>query len=156
MIGDLAVQIVLSSDAAMHGLATGPTQLVIKVPAGTATRFVADDPGFGHHGYDVHFTESRDLIADGRSIAVQLEAYVPATDPAAGPLPLVLEFTPRGGGKPVVARAEGLANEWVRLRASLAVRGVNASDDPPPAPADESDTDGEKKHQKRRGKKKTR
>jgi hypothetical protein len=151
MIGDLAVQIVLSSDAAMHELATGPTQLVINVPAGTATRFIADDPGFGHYGYEVSFAESGELSADGGSIAVQLEAYAPATDPAAGPLPLVLEFTPLGNGKPAVARAEGRANEWVRLQASLAVRDINGSDDPPPP--DESETKDKKKHKKRRGKK---
>jgi hypothetical protein len=144
------VQIVLSSAAAMHGLATGPTQLVIKVPAGTATRFIADDPGFGHHGYDVRFAESGELSADGRTIAVQLEAFAPASDP----LPLVLEFTPLGDGKPVVARAEGRANEWVRLRASLGVRDSNGSGNPPPA--DGSGTDGKKKHKKRRGKKKPR
>jgi hypothetical protein len=147
------VQIALSSAAAMHGLATGPTQLVIRVPAGTATRFIADDPGFGHHGYDVLFAESGELSVDGRTIAVQLEAFAPAADLETGPLPLVLEFTPLGDGKPVVSRAEGRANEWLHLRASLGVRDVNGSDDPPPA--DGSEKKDKKKHKKRRGKKKS-
>lgn len=120
--------IVLSSDTAMHGLATGPTQLVITVPAGTATRFLADDPGFGHHGYDVRFTESPDLLADDRALDIQIEAYAPAADTEAGPLPLVLEFTPRGDDRPVVSRTEGRANEWVSLHTNVTVR-----DDAPPA-----------------------
>jgi hypothetical protein len=153
MIGDLTVQIVLSSDAEMHNLATGPTQLVITVPTGMATRFVADDPGFGHFGYDVRFAEVGERAAGSRSIDVQLDAYVPSANSAAGPLPLVLEVTPRGNGRPAVDRAEGRANEWIRLRASLAERDFGDADDPPPA--DGSDTKGMKKHKKRRGKKQT-
>jgi hypothetical protein len=183
-IGDLTVQISLFSDTEMHKLATGPTQLFIKVPAGIATRFVADDPGFGHLGYDVWFAESRELIADARSVDVQLEAYAPAASRAAGPLPLLLEFIRRGGGVPAVFQAEGRANEWVSLRANLAVRDFDESDDTPPVvlppssedasddtpPAlptpseDESevtppsavqDTEDRKKQKKRRGKKKS-
>lgn len=127
-IGGRTAHIVLSSDAAMHGLATGPTQLVITVPAGTATRFLADDPGFGRYGYDVRFTESPDLLADGRALNIQIEAFAPAANTEAGPLPLVLEFTPRGDDRPVVSRAEGRANEWVRLQTN-----VTARDDAPPA-----------------------
>jgi hypothetical protein len=121
-IGDLTVQIILSSDAAIHGRATGPTQLVFHVPTGIVTEFIADDPGFGHFGYDVRFTESHELVANNRSISVELHAYTPAEDPPGGPLPLLLEFFPRGDGDPVVARAEGHANEWISLRANLAAR----------------------------------
>lgn len=121
-IGDLTVQLILSSDAAIHSRATGPTQIVVQVPPGIATEFVADDPGFGRFGYDVRFIESHELVAGSRFVGVVLDAYVPAADAPEGPLPLVLECYPRGDGEPVVDRAEGLANEWVSLRASLAAR----------------------------------
>lgn len=152
-IGERTVQIVLRSDAAMHTLATGPTQLVVTVPAGAATRFLADDPGFGHHGYDVRFTESRAFVAAGGALDVQVEAYAPATDPAGGPLPVVLEFTPRGGGPPAGSRAAGRANEWVRLRATLPAPDLPAPDDPPPA--DGPDPAGpNRKHKKKQGSRK--
>ena len=121
-IGELTVQIILSSDAAMHGRATGPTRIVIQVPPGVPTRFVADDPGFGNLGYDVSFVESHDLVASNRSIGMVLAAYAPAANPPEGPLPLVLELFPLGDGDPVVERAEGLANEWVSLHANVAAR----------------------------------
>ncbi len=169
-INDVTVQIVLFSNTEMHDLATGPTKLVIQVPVGIPTRLVADDPGFGHFGYEVCFTESRELIAAGRSVDVYLEAYVPATNPAEGPLPVVLEFTRRGGGVPAVFQAEGRANDWVSLRANLAALDVDEVDDiPPPAPPippeDESDATppvdvpdkkDNKKDKKGRGKKKSR
>jgi hypothetical protein len=130
-IGERTVQIILRTEAAMHGLATGPTQLVIHVPVGVATRFVADDPGFGRYGYDVSFAESHELTATSRTLDVQVEAYAPA-DPAADPLPVVLEVTPLGDGRPVVNRAEGRANEWVRLRASFTLRDHTEPGGPPP------------------------
>ena len=117
-IGDLTVDIVLSSYSDMNEQATGPTQLVITVPPGIPTRFVADDPGFGRHGYDVRFVESRELIADDRSVDVQVEAYTPAANPPEGPLPILLKVTALGDGRPASGETEGLANEWVILRAN--------------------------------------
>src|SRR5215213_1186248 len=121
-IGDVTAHVVLSSYAEMDELATGASQLVITVPEGVPTRFVACDPGFGHLGYDVRFVESRDLIADDRSIEVQVEAHAPAANPSEGPLPLLLAFTALGRGRPASNQAEGQANEWLLLRANLAVR----------------------------------
>jgi hypothetical protein len=121
-IGDLTARVVLSSYAEMNELATGACQLVITVPQGVPTTFVADDPGFGHLGYDVRFVESRDLIANDRSVEVQAEALAPATNPPKGPLPLLLSFTALGNGRPASDQAEGQANEWVLLRTNLAVR----------------------------------
>jgi hypothetical protein len=121
-IGDVTAHIVLSSHDEMNELATGASQLVITVPKGVPTRFVACDPGFGHLGYDVRFVESRDLIADYGSIEVQLEAHTPAANPPDGPLPLLVTFTALGRGRPASDQAEGQANEWVLLRANLAVR----------------------------------
>lgn len=151
-IGDLTVQIVLSSEAAMHGRATGPTQIVIQVPAGVRARFVADDPGFGHHGYDVRFTESPDLIADTRSVGIVIDALVPAADPPGGPLPLVLECFPLGSGPRVAQRAEGVANAWVRLQATFPA--FPGSADQPPAEGPNMAARGRKKGKNKNGKNK--
>jgi hypothetical protein len=121
-IGDVTAHVVLSSYDEMNELATGASQLVITVPEGVPTRFVACDPGFGHLGYDVHFVESRELIANDGSIEVQVEAFAPAANPPDAPLPLWLTFTALGHGRPASDQAEGRANEWLILRANLAVR----------------------------------
>jgi hypothetical protein len=121
-IGDVTAHIVLSSHDEMNKLATGASRLVITVPEGVPTRFVASDPGFGHFGYDVRFVESPDLIANYGSIEVQVEAHTPAANPRGGPLPLLLTFTALGRGRPASDQAEGQANEWLLLRANLAVR----------------------------------
>jgi hypothetical protein len=121
-IGDVTAHIVLSSYDEMNELATGASQLVITVPEGVPTRFVACDPGFGHLGYDVRFVESRDLIATNGSIDVQVEAHTPAANPPEGPLPLLLTFTALGRGRPASDQAEGQANKWLLLRANLTVR----------------------------------
>ena len=121
-IGDVTAHVVLSSYDEMNELATGASQLVITVPEGVPTRLVACDPGFGHFGYDVRFVESRDFIANDHSIEVQVEAHAPAANPPEGPLPLFVTFTALGHGRPASDQAEGQANEWLLLRANLAVR----------------------------------
>ena len=120
-IGDVTAHVVLSSYAEMNELATGASQLVITVPEGVSRRFVASDPGFGHFGYDVRFVESRHLIADDRSVEVQVEAYTPAANPPEGPLPLLITFTALGHDRPASDQAAGQANEWLLLRSNLAV-----------------------------------
>ncbi len=127
-IGDVTAHIVLSSHDEMNKLATGASQLVITVPKGVPTEFVASDPGFGHFGYDVRFVESRELTANygsnanDRSIEVQVEAFAPAANPPEGPIPLFVTFTALGHGRPASDQAKGQANEWVLLRTNLAVR----------------------------------
>ena len=121
-IGDVTAHVTLSSYEEMNEFATGASQLVITVPEGVPTTFVASDPGFGHFGYDVRFLESRDLSADDRSVEVQVEAHAPAANPPEGPLPLFVTFTALGGGRPASDQAEGKANGWVLLRANLAMR----------------------------------
>ena len=121
-IGDVTAHIVLSSYAEMNEFATGASQLVITVPAGVPTRFVACDPGFGHLGYDVRFVASRDLLATAGAIDVQVETYVPAANPPDGPLPLWLTFTALGRGRPAADQAAGQANAWLLHRTTLAVR----------------------------------
>ncbi len=121
-IGDVTAHVVLSSYAEMNELATGASQLVITVPAGVPTRFVACDPGFGHLGYDVRFVASPDLLATYGAIDVQVEAYTPAANPPDGPLPLWLTFTALGRGRPASDLVEGQANAWLLHRATLAVQ----------------------------------
>ena len=141
MIGDVTAHVVLSSYAEMNELATGPSQLVITVPEGVPTRFVAYDPGFGHFGYDVRFVESPDLIANAGSIEVQVNAHAPAATPSEGPLPLFVTFTSLGHGRPASDQAEGQANEWVLLRANLAMRDFA----PPPKEKDKNKGKGKGK-----------
>lgn len=150
-IGDVTAHVVLSSYNEMNELATGATQLVITVPEGIPTRSVACDPGFGHFGYDVRFVESRHLIADDRSIEVQVEAFAPAANPPEGPLPLLLTFTALGRGRPASDQVEGRANEWLLLRANLAMRDFA----PPPKQKDKGEAKG-KGMAKGCGKKKSR
>lgn len=137
-IGDVTAHVVLSSYAEMNELATGASQLVITVPEGVPTTFVASDPGFGHFGYDVRFLESRDLIADDRSVEVQVEAHAPAANTPEGPLPLLVTFTALDNDRPSSEQVEGQANEWLLLRASLAVRDFA----PPPKGKDKGKAKG--------------
>jgi hypothetical protein len=108
--------IYLSSYLEMLELATGPTQIVVTVPPGIPTRLVATDPGFAHFGYDVRFEESNKLTNNERVVEVQIKVYAPALDAPEGPLPLKVDFTPRGNGRLVPGSAEGRANKWVTLR----------------------------------------
>ena len=140
-IGDVTAHVVLSSYDEMNELATGASQLVITVPEGVPTRFVACDPGFGHLGYDLRFVESRELIASDGSIEVQVEAFAPAANPPDAPLPLWLTFTALGHGRPASDQAEGQANEWLLLRANLAVRDFA----PPPKEKDKGKAKGKEK-----------
>jgi hypothetical protein len=121
-IGDVTAHVVLSSYTEMNEQATGASQLVITVPEGVPTRLVACDPGFGHFGYDVRFVESRDLIANDRSVEVQVKAFAPAGNLPEGPLPLLVNFTALGRGRPRSNQAVGQANKWLLLRTNLAVR----------------------------------
>jgi hypothetical protein len=161
-IGDLTARIVLSSSSAMDKLATGPTQVVVTVPAGVPTRFVATDPGFGHLGYNVRFAQSHELIANDHFVEAQVEVYTPAVNPPDGPLPLLVTFIPLGAGFPVSSEAQGLANQWVFHRSNLSVRDFAAPRDSPAdvsddsTPSDDRDKKAKEKDEKRRGKKESR
>jgi hypothetical protein len=161
-IGDLTARVVLSSSSAMDDLATGPTKVVFTVPAGTPTEFVATDPGFGHHGYDVRFVESPELMATDQLVEAQVEIYAPAKNPPDGPLPLLVTFTPLGNGLPISEESQGLANQWVFHRSNLSVRDFTAPSPSPgdgsddTTPADPRDKKGKGKDENRRGKKQSR
>jgi hypothetical protein len=62
----------------------------------------------------------------------------------------MLEFTPRGSGRPVVVRAEGQANEWVSLRATFGPLDFDDATDA--LPVHTQPTKAKKKHKKGRRK----
>jgi hypothetical protein len=116
MIDGQFADIFISSYLEMQLLATGPTQVVVTVPPGVRARLVATDLGFGGHGYDVSFAESRKLADTKRVLEVQIKVLTPAEDSSEGPLPLKVDFAPVGDGRLAPGSAEGLANTWVIVR----------------------------------------
>ena len=107
----------LSSHDEMRQLATGPAKLVFTVPTGVPAKLIATDPGFNRKGYDVRFAESDKLRNAAGALEVRVEVYAPALDGPDGPLPVRVDFVPRGNGRLAPGQAEGRANEWVRLTA---------------------------------------
>jgi hypothetical protein len=115
-------------------LATGPTRIVVRVPAGVPCRLVACDDGFGF-GYNVTFEAAGEAGAAGPPpgpIPVRVRALVPMAD---GAVPVRARFVPvrpgllkRGGG-------EGTANGWVAFDAPPgAAQGSTPAEE---SPADE-------------------
>jgi hypothetical protein len=96
-------------------VATGPTQIVVTVPIGTTVSPVISDLGFGY-GYDVQFVESADLARTEAGLDVTVAVWVPASDDT---LPVQVDFVPRVVGVLAPASAEGTANMWVTLDATL-------------------------------------
>ena len=108
--------VLLSSHDEMRELATGPAKIVVTAPSGVPAKLVATDLGFGGWGYDVRFVESDRLRNGADALEVLVEVYAPARDGEDGPLPIKVDFTPRGDGRLAPGQAEGWANKWVRLR----------------------------------------
>lgn len=112
-------------------LVTGRTEVVIRVPPGVRTRFVASDLGFGRLEH-VRFAESEDLRVTRRGIQVEVRVFVPARDEA---MPIRVEFAPRIVGILNPDRVRGTANEWITLRTLLEPRArrLSAAGEGPPA-----------------------
>jgi hypothetical protein len=106
----------LSSYEEMLDLATGPTQVVVTVPTGVATRLVATDTGFGGHGYHVRFKKSRKFANTEQLLEVRIRVHAPARKAPDGPLPLKVTFSPLGVGPLLGGEALGRANKWLVLR----------------------------------------
>jgi hypothetical protein len=119
--------ILLSSYLEMDELATGPSEVTVTVPEGISARLLATDPGFAHFGYDVRFKESPHLANTDRVLEVVIEVLSPALDGLEGPLPVLVDFSPRGNGRLAPGQAQGLANELITLRTNTAA----ASEAPP-------------------------
>jgi hypothetical protein len=74
-VGGRETNIYVERDASMPNITTGPIELTITVPAGSAPRVLSSDNGFGY-GYDVTFVEASNLN-DG---AIKIQCRVPAPD----------------------------------------------------------------------------
>ena len=110
--------IFLSSYEEMNQLATGPAHVVVTVPTGVPTALISADAGFGGHGYHVRFVHSKKLTSSDQILEVQINVHAPARQGLDGPLPVRVEFIPRGAGRLVPGSAEGWASEWVTLLAN--------------------------------------
>jgi hypothetical protein len=75
-----------------RALSAGPISIVLTVPPGVPTRFLADDSGFGDD-YDVRIERSGDPAATAGSVPVRIEAYVPLDDPS---VRILVDFAPAG------------------------------------------------------------
>lgn len=108
-IGDEVVNIYVSAPEEILQSATGPTDVVVYVPAGTATEVIFLDPGFGY-GETVTILESSRLHAKRKGIEVIVDVFVPASDS----VPVLVEISPQSAGV-VTASASGTTNGTVRL-----------------------------------------
>ncbi len=108
-----------------RALATGPTKLVLFVPAGVEARYLASDDGFGH-GYDVEVEEAADLDGAGEVLPVRGTVTVPmARDGVPVPVPIRVEFVPRRAkGRLRPGSGEGTANAEIPFVADGAPDGA--------------------------------
>ena len=114
-VGGVVADVFVSGPLDAPTKVTGPNLVRLTVPAGVDARLVASDLGFGR-GVEVSFAESHALKARRGAVEVRVEVYVPAADDA---MPVLVEFAPRVVGVLAPAAAEGTANRWVALGASL-------------------------------------
>jgi len=112
-IGAKSTNIFLEYRADRANTCTGPIRLVVTVPPGTATAVLSQDEGFGH-GYTVTFRESAALDANGNSLRVRVEAFVPA----AGAMECRVVSEPVDNPQWHAAK-QGPANAWIALDARV-------------------------------------
>lgn len=93
-------------------VATGPTEIVVTVPAGIDAWLLLADVGFGR-GVNVSFAESDDLTASRSGVEIDVAVFVPASKN----IPVRVEVAPRLLGILWPSSAEGTANQWFSLRA---------------------------------------
>lgn len=96
--------VILSSPYAIFDSATGPTEVVVKVPAGSDYALIATDDGFGF-GETVRFVESSSQNSAGN---IDISVKVPAKSP----LPVLVEVFV---GDQVVATEMGKTNQRMSL-----------------------------------------
>jgi hypothetical protein len=108
-VGDESVNIYVSAPETILGAATGPTDVVVYVPVGSATEVLFTDPGFGY-GETVTIVESNRLRAGGNGTQI----IVAVTVPASASLPVLVEIVPQSAGV-VTASASGSTNGTVRI-----------------------------------------
>jgi hypothetical protein len=93
---------------------TGPTEFVVTTPLDVSVDLAVAGAGFGY-GETVSFEQSKKLKATSAGIELLIEVYLPATEDH----PVAVEFAPRVVGILSPARAEGITNSTIRLRAVL-------------------------------------
>jgi hypothetical protein len=91
-----------------RALATGPTEIVITLPANVPGRHVASDHGFGH-GYTVTFEESELQTGPRDIIPVRVEVRVPMKN---GDVPIRAWFVPTRPRRLEPGGSQGTANAW--------------------------------------------
>ncbi len=103
-IDGVTYNIILASPMAILESATGPSELVITVPAGTSYELVSTDPGFGY-GETVEFVEARgkQVAAGSFEVAVRV--------PASEKLPVLVEVISPAG----TVTADGQTNKVISL-----------------------------------------
>ncbi len=89
---------------------TGPVKLRFTLPEGSNFKLLATDAGFGQ-GYDISVEFDRSLKSDERSIAIDIEALVPAISDK---LPILIEFVP-DATIIVAAKQSGTTNKWLKV-----------------------------------------
>ncbi|MBA2754892.1 MAG: hypothetical protein H0U40_10600 [Chloroflexia bacterium] len=103
-IDGITYNIILASPTAILESATGPTEVVITVPAGTSYALVSTDPGFGY-GETVEFVEARGKRVAAGSFEVAVRV------PASERLPVVVEVIGLGG----TVSTDGQTNKVISL-----------------------------------------
>ncbi len=95
---------------------TGPTEIVVSVPAGVQPALVLAGVGFGR-GELVRFEERNRLQQSAEGLEVEVEVYVPARSE----LPIGVVFARNLVGILDPTRAEGVTNEWISLGKRLPI-----------------------------------
>jgi hypothetical protein len=108
-VGGQTVSIFVSAPPQILTTATGPTAVVVTVPAGVKAEVLWTDPGFGY-GETVTIVESDRLRASRGGVQI----FVGVTVPASSRLPVLVEIVPERAGA-VTASATGSTNGTVRL-----------------------------------------
>jgi hypothetical protein len=114
--GQLA-DVFVASTLAMHLKATGPVELVIRIPEGSKGTVVLSDTGFGLKGYRISFVSDSSLKRTATRTPVRVSAFAPSSDSS---LPVQVTFAPRSLGfglLPILfgMSASGFANSWVTV-----------------------------------------
>jgi len=103
-IDGVTYNIILASPTAILESATGPSEVVITVPAGTSYEIVSTDPGFGY-GETVQFVEARGKRISAGSFDVAVRV------PASEKLPVLVEVIGPAG----TVTADGQTNKVISL-----------------------------------------
>jgi hypothetical protein len=111
-VGGRRAHVYVASPVDVMSAASGPTRVVITVPAGVSTQFIEADNGFGY-GWSVSFAESDQLRVATQGIEVRVSTYVPAR----ATMPVMTDVT--NGGGAVLGSSMGTTNGWTTTKVWL-------------------------------------